>query len=367
MSKSFLVNINLNKNEVQNARIQNLASAPSSPVVGQIYFDTVLTALRAYDGSAWTNKATDSLLLQGNNSAYHLSRANHTGTQLASTISDFDTQVRTNRLDQMAAPTASVAMNSQKITGLADGTAATDAATFGQVQAAVAGIDAKGSVRFTTTGNITLSGLGTQAGGDWGAALTANDRILVKNQTTASENGIYDAKSGAWVRSSDCDTDSEYTANAFTYVEESNSTLATTQWIVSTAGPIVVGTTNVTWTQFGAGATYTAAAAGGLELSGNAFSVKLPGSSGLVKDASGLYLDSSIAVKKYAVAIGDGSNTSYTVTHNLNTRDVTVGIYQAASPYSEVVADVDHTTVNTCTITFATAPAVGEFRAVIHG
>jgi hypothetical protein len=49
-----------------------------------------------------------------------LARANHTGTQLASTISDFDTQVRTSRLDQMAAPTSAVALNSQKITGLAD-------------------------------------------------------------------------------------------------------------------------------------------------------------------------------------------------------------------------------------------------------
>ena len=56
-------------------------------------------------------------------------RANHTGTQLASTISDFDTQVRTSRLDQMAAPTSSVAFNAQKITGLADPTLAQDAAT----------------------------------------------------------------------------------------------------------------------------------------------------------------------------------------------------------------------------------------------
>lgn len=56
-------------------------------------------------------------------------RANHTGTQLASTVSDFNTAVRTNRLDQMATPTASVAMGSQKITGLATPTAATDAVT----------------------------------------------------------------------------------------------------------------------------------------------------------------------------------------------------------------------------------------------
>jgi hypothetical protein len=62
-----------------------------------------------------------------------LARANHTGTQAASTISDFDTQVRTSRLDQMAAPTASVALNSQKITGLADPTNAQEAVTLNYI------------------------------------------------------------------------------------------------------------------------------------------------------------------------------------------------------------------------------------------
>jgi hypothetical protein len=62
-----------------------------------------------------------------------LARANHTGTQAASTISDFDTQVRTSRLDQMAAPTASVALNAQKITGLQDPTSAQDAVTLNYI------------------------------------------------------------------------------------------------------------------------------------------------------------------------------------------------------------------------------------------
>jgi hypothetical protein len=62
-----------------------------------------------------------------------LARANHTGTQTASTVSDFDTQVRTSRLDQMAAPTASVALNSQKITGLADPIDAQDAVTLNYI------------------------------------------------------------------------------------------------------------------------------------------------------------------------------------------------------------------------------------------
>ena len=364
----ILSNLDLNKNELQKARIQNLAtaSAPATPAVGQIYYDTDLLAIRMYNGSAWTNKATDSLLLQGNNTAYHLARANHTGTQLAATISDFDTQVRLSRLDQMAAPTASVAFNSQKITGLLDGVALTDAATVGQVQAGAAGIDAKASVRFATTANITLSGLGTAAGRDWGSALTADDRVLVKNQTDATENGIYNAKSGAWVRSTDMDANSEYTPNAFTFVEESASSLATTQWIVSTAGPITIGSTSVTWVQFGAASVYTANATGGLTLSGNAFSVLLPANSGLVKDATGLYVDSAIVVKKYGTLVGDNSATTIVVTHNLNTRDVIFSVHQAASPYAVAQVDCELTSVNTLTLFFGTAPTTDEYRVVVH-
>ncbi len=80
-----------------------------------------------------------------------LARANHTGTQVHTTISDFDTGVQANRLDQMAAPTGAVALNSQKITGLANGVAATDAATKGQLDTAVASdITLKGAYNANT-------------------------------------------------------------------------------------------------------------------------------------------------------------------------------------------------------------------------
>jgi hypothetical protein len=363
MSKSFLVSIDLNKNELLNARLQNLASAPSSPVVGQFYYDTVANAVYFWNGSAWTNIATNSALLGGQNSAYHLSRANHTGTQLASTISDFDTQVRTSRLDQMAAPTANVSLNSNKITNLADGTNPQDAATVAQVQAAAAGIDAKASCRYTTTGNITLSGTGTQANGDWPSSLTAGDRILVKNQSTGAENGIYTAAAGSWTRSTDCDSTSEYTSQAFTFIEE-GSTLAGTQWKVSTTGSITVGTTSVTWAQFGAGSTYTNG--NGIDLSGNTFSAKLKTSGGLLFDSTEIAIDTAIVVRKYSANVGDGTSTSIVINHALNTRDVTVGIYRNGSPYDEPECDIEHTDANNVTLKFNVAPTSNQYRAVVH-
>lgn len=102
--------------------------------------------------------------------------------------------------------------------------------------------DYKSSVRFTTTGNIALAGLGTQAGGDWGVALTAGDRIFPKDQTTGSQNGIYIANAGAWTRATDFDVSSEVSAGMVVAVEE-GVTLADTQWMLTTNEPIILGTT----------------------------------------------------------------------------------------------------------------------------
>lgn len=106
--------------------------------------------------------------------------------------------------------------------------------------------DSKQSVRFTTTANINLSGLTVQAGGDWAAALTAGNRVLVKNQTIASANGLYVAASGAWVRSSDADASAEVTPGMLVTVEE-GTTLADTVWELTTNGPITLGTTGLTF------------------------------------------------------------------------------------------------------------------------
>jgi len=187
-------------------------------------------------------------------------------TLTAAKISDFDTQVRTSRLDQMAAPTAEVSLNSQKITNLATPTADTDAATKAYVDASRSGLDVKASVRAATTANITLSGTQTVDG----VALIAGDRVLVKDQSTASANGIYVVAASTWSRSTDADTDAEVTSGMFTFVEE-GTVNADSGWVLSTNNPIVVGSTSLAFAQFSGAGQITAGA--GLTKTGNTLDV----------------------------------------------------------------------------------------------
>jgi hypothetical protein len=186
-------------------------------------------------------------------------------TLTASKISDFDAQVRTSRLDQMAAPSASVSLNAQKITNLLDPVSAQDAATKAYVDSVAQGLDAKGSVKAATTASITLSGAQTIDG----VSVVANDRVLVKNQSTASQNGVYLAQSGAWTRALDMDAWSEV-PNAFVFVEQ-GTTQADTGWVCTADQGGTLGTTAIAWTQFSSAASYVAG--NGLTLTGNVFDV----------------------------------------------------------------------------------------------
>jgi hypothetical protein len=204
-------------------------------------------------------------------------------TLTAAKISDFDTQVRTSRLDQMAVPTAAVSLNSQKITGLGTPTADTDAATKAYVDSARAGLDVKDSVRVATTANITLSGTQTIDG----VAVVAGDRVLVKDQSAGSANGIYVVSATAWSRSTDADLFAEVNAGMFTFVAEGTAS-ADTGWVLTTNDPIVLGTTALTFTQFSGAGQITAGA--GLTKTGSQIDVVTASSARIVVNADSIDL-----------------------------------------------------------------------------
>lgn len=358
----MVTHLNLNKLQLRSATLHPLGSAPSTPATGQMYYDTALGAPRWYDGAAWINKATDSLLLGGSSLATVVARASHTGTQLAATISDLATTVKAYRLDEFAQPTADVNFGGRKITNVNTPSTSSDAATMGyvdaQVQAAQAGIDSKPSVRVASTGNLTLSGTQTIDG----VAVSAGQRVLAKNQTTGSENGPYVVAAGAWTRAADGDATGELTPGAFWYVEE-GTTNGGTQWRIANTGAITVGSTSITINQWSGGTSYTGSTS--ILLTGNVFSVIVEAGMGVVIGASGLKVDTAVVVRKFSVDIGDGSTNPITVTHNLGTKDVIVSV-RKLSDDSVVLADVIAATTNTVTVGFGTAPTTNQYRVTVH-
>ena len=214
-------------------------------------------------------------------------------------ISDFDTGVRTNRLDQMSAPTGNVDINSNKLTNVTDPTSAQDAATKAYVDAVKTGLDVKDSVKVATTANITLSGTQTIDG----VSVSADERVLVKNQSTASENGIYDCKSGSWSRSSDFDANSEVTSGAFVFVEQGTAS-ADAGYVLTTDGSITVGSTSLSFTQFSGAGQITAG--DGLQKSGNTLSADLKANGGIVIESAEIALKLDATSITGTLAISDG-------------------------------------------------------------
>jgi hypothetical protein len=180
---------------------------------------------------------------------------------------------------------SAVGFNAQKLSSVADPTAAQDAATKAYVDAIAQGLDIKTSCRLVSTSNVaTLSGSQTIDG----SATSAGDRVLLTSQTTPSANGIYLTAAGAWLRAPDADTSAKVTSGMYTFITEGAAN-ADSGWALITPDPIVLGTTALSFTQVSGAGQITAGA--GLTKSGNTLDV--------IANADG-----SIVVAADAVGVG---------------------------------------------------------------
>jgi len=173
--------------------------------------------------------------------------------------------------------TGTVDVGNSRITTVATPTGATDAANKAYVDAQLQGLDVKNSVRVATTANGTLSSAFANGQTVDGVTLSTGDRILLKNQSTGSENGIYTVNaSGAPTRATDFDADSEVTGGTFFFVEE-GTVNADNGFVMTNDGAVTVGTTALTFTQFSGAGQVTAGDA--LTKSGNTLNVAVDDSS----------------------------------------------------------------------------------------
>lgn len=253
-------------------------------------------------------------------------------------------------------------LNNNRLVNLADATSATDAVTLQQLQAMVRGLSWKDEVRAASTANGTLASAFANGSTLDGITLATNDRILLKDQTTPAENGVYTVNaSGAPTRAVDADSTAEL-ENATVFV--SNGTVNADKAYTQTATVTTPGTTAQTWVQFGGGGSVTA----GNGLTGTTtFSILLDTSgsgSGLSLSGSGIKVDRSVIVGKYAADCAATTNPQ-TFTHGLGTNDIQVFVWEVAS--NELVyCDVTKGS-GTAIVDFGSAPTAAQYRIVIQG
>lgn len=253
-------------------------------------------------------------------------------------------------------------LQSQKIINLADPSTGTDAVTKQYADNLARGAKWKDPVRVATTANGTLGTAFANGQTVDGVTLATNDRILLKNQSSGAENGIYVvAASGAPTRAVDADIGTELTAGTAVYVTEGTAN-GDKAFAITTDGTIIVGTTATTWGQIGGGTSYTAS--NGVLLTGANFTAVAH--TGISVTGSGIAVDTSVVARKFSANIGNGSSTSIAVNHNLGTKDVTVAVRTVADD-SHVIADVVSTDTNNVTVTFAVAPASNAYRVTVVG
>lgn len=248
-----------------------------------------------------------------------------------------------------------------RITGLLDPASAQDAATRAYVDTAIEGLAWKDSVVVATGSNISLASPGATVDG---ITMVAGDRVLVRSQSTASENGIYiwNGAAVAMTRSPDASTAPEL-EQAVTTVEEGTSAASTFR---QTAVNFTLGSGAVSWTNFGTSAPAASETTAGIA------EIATQGETDTGTDDTRTVTPLKLAtwagrLRRFVQDIGDGSSTSITVTHNLNTRDVQVDLYRTSGNFDSVLVDIERPSVNSVRYVFAVAPASNAFRAVVIG
>lgn len=251
--------------------------------------------------------------------------------------------------------------NAARIVNLPDPTLAQHPATKAYVDSAVEGLAWKDSVRVASNANLTITGPGATIDG---VTMSANDRVLLKDQTTASQNGLYIWNGAAvpMTRAADANTFAEL-EQAVVTVEEGTSAGASFR---QTAVNGTIDSTSVTWTSFGtSAAAATETTAGVLEI---ATQSETDTGTDDLRAITALKLNNWSGRKRKATAtFGDGSATSFNIDHNFNTRDVQVEVYRNSGNYDSVLCDVTRPSVNRVTLTFAAAPAASAFNVVVLG
>ena len=292
------------------------AGAPSSLSPSELAFnENDLKLYYGFGDNGSTPPSASSIITVGGSGAFF----NKTDTRTANTIlagpttgsaaaPTFRVLVAADllKLNEFTAPDGSVSLNSQKITNLATPTADGDAASKSYVDGVAQGLDVKDSCVAATTGNITISTALNNGDTLDGVSLSTNDRVLVKDQSSASENGIYIVGSSP-ARADDLAAGAD-AAGMFTFIEKGTVNADNAFACTSDKGSAVVGTNNLAFTQFSGAGQITAG--DGLDKSANTLSVDLKSNGGLVIESTEIAVDLAASSITGTLAVSDGGTGS---------------------------------------------------------
>jgi hypothetical protein len=426
MARKFLVSVDLNKNELLNARIQNLGSAPSNPVSGQIYYNTGTNILYFYNGTEWTPasgsteviqdiisstvlagtgltatyndtagthtiRLNDTAVTAGSygsttaiptftvdaqgrltsagtvNVATNLSVAGDTGTDTVDLLVDtltvsggegIDVAV-TNNTITVSAEDASYTNKGVASFSSTDFTVTAGAVSLNKDPVITLSGDVTGSATMTNLGNVTITttvepnsvALGTDTTGSYVSTITGTS-----GEITVSGSGSESAAVTIGLPD-DVTVTGNLSIGGNLDVQGSINSISTTE--VNIVDNKVVLNTNVTGAPSAdAGVKVNRGTSADVEVLWNEATDQWT----LTNDGTNYHE----ITRKYKTTLNT-SATSYTVTHNLGTKDIVTAIYEVASPYAQIEADVEHTSDSVVTIKFAVAPASGEYRVVVIG
>lgn len=432
MATKFLTNLDLNQNQILNATFEVVGTDPvSGNFEGRMIYNSTTDSIKVYGNGAWRSFVnsitkggdyTDAITISESNGQVTLT-LNLADTDSAGLLSaTFWNALNDATSDATASKIAKRDANGN--IKVATPTDAAHAATKGYVDAARQGLDVKQSVRAATTGPVLLAS-GIEAGDviDTTVTLVAGNRVLVKDQATASENGIYVVQAtGAAVRATDANGTAdtgEVSGGTFTFVEE-GTVNADSGWVVSSNGPITVGTDPIAWVQFSGAGSITAG--DGLTKDGNTLNVggttdRITVTANAVDIAStyagqstittlgtitaGTWNGTDIAVADGGTGSGTASGartnladtstsglttstpvlariakqgcaassvgvSSTTVVHNFGTTDVMVQVYEVSTG-ATIICDVTRANSNTVTVVMNGTISANDYTIVVTG
>lgn len=403
--QKFLVDIDLDKNELKQAVVQNAATSnvPAAPNVGQIYYDTTLetigiftstngwvyfpsgTASSGYIQDIVATQTAVTISITNNIATITIANATITADGLMSKEDKekLDNSTSNNTFSTLVERNATGIINVTQILVTDEPTLPKHVATKGYVDAMAQGLRTKEPARVVTSSSITLSGTQTIDG----VGVVAGDRVLVINQADPKINGIYIVNTNAWTRATDLTTGASG-ANVYLFVSE-GTVEADTGWVcTSDLGSDIVGTDDLTFVKFSNAGTLEAGAglikignminavAGDTSITINPddFTVRRNPSGAIVLSGAGTGIGvgvdgTDIIISGNQVTIGNSisktlyklvslsAGTQSTITHNLGTRNVHVTVLNQTT-YEEVITKVVHSTTNTVNITSNSATSV---------